>query len=1107
MKRNIINKLLSVTLVLAMTFSLANTNLYSVSGNDTTKTVEVSVFDEIEKTGISDKKLDAIADEALEDGVKAAREVNAYKDKVDFDAALNSALTSYYETENFDEYKKFENTVDNRADEVVADYKEAAEERALGNDNGFETGVVVARFDKGTTKDEINAVVEAENGSVRSCYKNIAGAYICDIEISLGQTVEAAEDAYEDYSITSTVQSNDIVDLTATMNDATNDPFISNQYHLNTLNTRDAWDILSANPHRKVVVGVIDTGVQVDHPDLKNVLSPLSVKIVDGEQTLLSQCEETQNYYHGTAVSGVIAAEANNGAFVTGVASGYDNSVVELLAVYASFRDTDGKTRFHASDVIKGMDYCGKNGAEVINLSLGGTGNSTVYNSEVADLIERNIIVVAAAGNNGKDEYFYPACTPGVISVANTNSGNNLSSTSNYGPNIDICAPGTGIYTLSINNAYTVANGTSLASPMVAAVAAMMRSIDADITADEALEIMRTTATDVAESSASKVNYGVVNAGKCIQALVGDNYENCKQDENVNLGAWNYYVGSWAGASASYKAGDTLEGFSLNVKTNNLADWGIQAYTNEQEVIPGHEYNYVVKLNSSKAGASVLLKDDCNNVNLQTLTLKEGENVFSGKYTATTNRFKFFLDLSKLVAGTAVTVEKVELTDTSVPETTVAYTTTVAPTTVPTTVAPTTAATTQAPTTVPTTTNASTNPYTVIGLTASCPADNTVGVVWGQDAERINSGCTYNVYIDDVLKASGVFCNYYTYGKIAPGNHTVKVTSVYNGVESTPSYVSVNVTGNAVETTVQTTTQAPTTVAQTTVAATTTKAPETTTAGYSDVAGIAKASASSEESDSLKAGNVNDGDASTRWSSKWADGEWVQLDLGASYTVATIGIKWEAAYARQYSIQYSMDGVNFTTASSSGSASYSSETTNYIYNKTARYIRIVCDKRATSYGVSIYEISVLAKKNAEETTTVAPTTTSQKVVGDISTGKSSVTASSQENDSLVAGNVADGNTATRWSSAWTDNEWIQLDLGSVKYVEYVKLQWEAARAATYVIEYSTDGVNWSTTSTLTCSGDIESKYINANARYIKMRGITRATGYGYSLFEMTAFGY
>ncbi|MEV1049490.1 discoidin domain-containing protein, partial [Streptomyces sp. NPDC049916] len=118
-----------------------------------------------------------------------------------------------------------------------------------------------------------------------------------------------------------------------------------------------------------------------------------------------------------------------------------------------------------------------------------------------------------------------------------------------------------------------------------------------------------------------------------------------------------------------------------------------------------------------------------------------------------------------------------------------------------------------------------------------------------------------------------------------------------------------------------------------------------------------------------------------------------------------------------------------------------------------------------------------------------------------------VTASSQENGGTGAGNAVDGNGGTRWSSAFSDPQWIRIDLGSSAAVSRVDLAWEGAYAKGYRIELSTDGSRWTTAySTTTGRGGNETLNVSGDARYVRLTGTERATGYGYSLWEFQVFG-
>ena len=112
------------------------------------------------------------------------------------------------------------------------------------------------------------------------------------------------------------------------------------------------------------------------------------------------------------------------------------------------------------------------------------------------------------------------------------------------------------------------------------------------------------------------------------------------------------------------------------------------------------------------------------------------------------------------------------------------------------------------------------------------------------------------------------------------------------------------------------------------------------------------------------------------------------------------------------------------------------------------------------------------------------------------------TASSQESAAYPAADATDGNTGTRWSSAFSDPQWLQVDLGSVSAISQVVLNWETAYATAFQIQTSADGANWTPIySTTTGTGGTQTLNVSGSGRYVRMYGTARATGYGYSLWE------
>jgi Beta-glucanase/Beta-glucan synthetase len=253
------------------------------------------------------------------------------------------------------------------------------------------------------------------------------------------------------------------------------------------------------------------------------------------------------------------------------------------------------------------------------------------------------------------------------------------------------------------------------------------------------------------------------------------------------------------------------------------------------------------------------------------------------------------------------------------------------------------------------------------------------------------------------------------------------------------------------------------------------------------------ATASSTESAAFPASAAVDGNMGTRWSSAFSDPQWLQVDLGSSATLTQVVLNWEAAYATAYQIQVSNDATNWSNVYSTTTGAGGTETLSV--SGTGRYVRFYGTQRATQYGYSLWEFQVYgsAAGSGCSTTNIAL--------------NGPATASSVENGNvLVPANAVDGNSGTRWSSAPSDPQWLQVDLGSQQSICEVALQWEAAYATAYQIQISNDATSWTTIySTITGPGGTEIIYTGGTGRYIRMYGTQRATQYGYSLWEFEVF--
>jgi hypothetical protein len=251
--------------------------------------------------------------------------------------------------------------------------------------------------------------------------------------------------------------------------------------------------------------------------------------------------------------------------------------------------------------------------------------------------------------------------------------------------------------------------------------------------------------------------------------------------------------------------------------------------------------------------------------------------------------------------------------------------------------------------------------------------------------------------------------------------------------------------------------------------------------------------ASSLENASFPASAATDGNAGTRWSSAFSDPQWLQVDLGSTATVSQVTLQWEAAYATAFQIQVSPDATNWTTIYSTTTGTGGTQTLNV--TGTGRYVRMYGTARATPYGYSLWEFQVYGTRGG---TTTCNTTDAAL--------NHPATASSLENASFPASAAVDGNTGTRWSSAFSDPQWLEVDLGSSQSVCEVSLDWETAYATAFQIQVSPDGSTWTTIySTTTGIGGNQTLSVSGTGRYVRMYGTARATPYGYSLWEFGVY--
>jgi hypothetical protein len=241
-------------------------------------------------------------------------------------------------------------------------------------------------------------------------------------------------------------------------------------------------------------VAVIDSGVDLTHPDIAGVT------VVDPRNEIWNNTDVADDNGHGTHVAGTIIARTNNATGIAGIAPGSSLMPIKVL-------DADGQG--FVSDVIDGVDWARTHGADIINLSLGGTlepAQVALIQPTFTAARSAGILVVAAAGNSGLQIMEYPAGLRGVVSVAAVDQTDLQADFSTFNRGVDIAAPGVDILSTTGGD-YEEDSGTSMASPHVAGVAALIWAARPTLTVTELEAVLRASAVDLGDPGRDDV-YG-----------------------------------------------------------------------------------------------------------------------------------------------------------------------------------------------------------------------------------------------------------------------------------------------------------------------------------------------------------------------------------------------------------------------------------------------------------------------------------------------------------------------------------------------------------------------------------------------------------------------
>jgi serine protease len=285
-----------------------------------------------------------------------------------------------------------------------------------------------------------------------------------------------------------------------------NDPDYSKQWNLRSINVESAWDETKGSG---ITVAVIDTGIS-PVPDLKDT------QFVNGYDFVNDRIEAFDDAGHGTHVAGTIAQSTNNGYGVAGIA--YEASLMPLKVLGASGGGT-------VADIAEAIRFAADNEADVINMSLGGAGESKLMEEAINYAHQKGVVLVAAAGNANQNSASYPARYPHVIGVAALDSAGIKAPYSNFGAGVDISAPGGSEVGKILQETidpetgepvFIGYQGTSMAAPHVAGVAALVKA--SGITEpDEVLRVLKQSARVVQEDPLNHFGAGHLDASEAVK--------------------------------------------------------------------------------------------------------------------------------------------------------------------------------------------------------------------------------------------------------------------------------------------------------------------------------------------------------------------------------------------------------------------------------------------------------------------------------------------------------------------------------------------------------------------------------------------------------------
>ncbi len=284
-----------------------------------------------------------------------------------------------------------------------------------------------------------------------------------------------------------------------------NDPMFNEQYALKKVDAVNAWAVNQGN--QSTVIGIIDTGVDLDHPDLKS-------KLLDGYNAINPGTPPKDDARHGTHVAGIASAIGDNSIGISGLAPKCKILPIKVL----------GNGTGSIATISDGLIWAADHGADVVNMSLGTYTEEKTLGEAVKYALGKNVVCVATMGNDNMEKRRFPAGFPGMIAIGSTDENDKKSTFSNYGDWITVSAPGTNILstlpTYMSPNGYGKMSGTSMAAPLVTGLVGLIRSQSKGLSPAETAKILKAGSDDLGDAGFDKYfGAGRINASKTLNLL------------------------------------------------------------------------------------------------------------------------------------------------------------------------------------------------------------------------------------------------------------------------------------------------------------------------------------------------------------------------------------------------------------------------------------------------------------------------------------------------------------------------------------------------------------------------------------------------------------